>query len=462
MAVVPNSEIVSVSISAESGIKSRAAFGIPLLLDGQYIYGATARVLSVSSLQDMRDAGYDTYHQAYEWARVCFAQKDRPTTIKIGQWNISGGETVAVALTACLAADPEFYWLAMTVRSESNINILAAAVEAESSPLFFYGETGDAGVLAGTPGNVALDNLNAARERVRLLYNPQTAQVSKLTWAAAVTGGGPFTGTLDGQAFSVAFNATNNQTLADIATALALLDGVASAVASDADSDGTDDTITITSDAPLSKNKVVITADLAGGAATWAVTTEAQNALDAALIGRIATSTPGTIIEALLALKEVQPAALTAAQRTTLKGVNVGHFAQWASGNKCGGGSDYGKVAAGTVYADTKQGIDWLTLTIGDQVAAILPVREYTESGIAVVRNAIAAGLAGGLQSGFIAPTGDEADGDLGTVGYAISTPRISTISDVDKAARHLPDVTFEAHGAGAIQGVSVRGTITL
>ena len=450
--------VVQVSISAESGVQSRAAFATPMIIDSQYVYGATGRVLTVTSLSGMVTAGYATYHRAYRMAQILFSQTDRPTQVKIGQWD-DGTEALSAAWDAIVAADPEFYAVCLTSRTQSNIESLASQIEAASNPYIFIAESGDAAVLANSVGNVAATLLNAQFDRSKLLYNPATAQVSTLVFTGTSTAG-TFTGTIDGNAISVAWNTSHAQTLTDIATAIQAVGSVATAT-----SNGTD-TITITAVSALNVNALTITANLTGATAAWSVTTAAQAPLDAAVVSILSGNNAGTVTIAGMRPKGVVAASLTSSQRSIIRGLNVSSLGTYGNGIvMVVQGPNEGKMASGARYADQQVTIDYLTLTVQDFVFAALSTGKpvpFTTNGINLVKGAVQAALTTGVQLGNIAPTGDLNDGLLGTVGFAVSVPAVSSVSDANKAARTLPDVTFQAQGAGAIQGVSINGTLTL
>jgi len=462
---VPLSEIVSVSIVAQEAIQSSAGFEKPLILDEQNVYGGTGRVLTIGSLAEMTAAGYSTYHKAYRLAQLMLTQSPRPKQIKIGQWDKGGAETIATAWAAIIAEDPEFYWVVSTSRVEADILALAAEVEASSNPYYYYAETSDADVVDNNPGNVALDLKNLSYTRCRALYKAATAQVIQMKVNGQVTAG-TFTGSIDGNALSVPFNTDHDTTIGDLATAIAATAGGTSATASSSgDLGALDDVITITSVDAFVLNLLVITTDYTGGAFTQTVTISASAPLAACLVGALAPFLPGARIEAFQRLKGVAADSLTSAQRTNLVTLNAGFYIQYGQIASMGGGSDYGKSAGGSIYADLQILIDWLTLAIQAAVMTRLQVSSgrvpYTTAGIEEVKQAIRGPLAEGVQREVIQPSGDTDDGDLGTIGYTVGAPALSDISDANKAARHLPGVTFQARASGAIQSVTISGVLT-
>ncbi len=455
---VPISSIVSVSISAESGVQSREAFATPMIIDSEYVYGATARVLTVGSLQEMLDAGYNTYDRAYEMARIAFSQTNRPSQIKIGQWQ-DGSETLAAAWAAIIAYDPAFYMVCMTDRTAADIQGLADQTLGASGVYLAICESGDADVLANGVGNIGKVLKDGSYTRSFLAYNPATVQVSTLVFTGTSTAGS-FQGSIDGTTLNVAWNTSHAQTLTDIATAIQAVGTVATAA-----SNGTD-TITITSAHALNRNALTISADLTDATSVWTVTTAAQAPLDAAIVSYLSGNDPGSKTTAGAPIAGVTASSLTTAQRNNLLANNVSTLLQYGpSITRVTMGSNAGKVSDGSLYADQRVTIDWLQIRIEDEVFALLASgtpTPYTQEGIQRVGNAIAAALSEGVKRGVVAPSGDLNDGDLGKIGYTVSLPLISAISDANKAARILPDVTFQARGAGAIQSVTIKGTLTI
>lgn len=463
---IPISDAVEVSVSVEQAPQTLGAFKVPLIIDSEYVYGATGRVITIGMADwqsEMTAAGYGSYNRAWAAVRMMALQDAQPSQVKIGQWN-DGTETIAAALAAIQAVDADWYLVAMTDRSAADVESLSDTLEADSQRALYIGETGDADVLAATAGNVAEKLLNAGNDKSALVYYPQTVQVSTLTWDAQVTAG-TFTATVDGNAISEAFDTNHDTTIGAIATAIQALDTVTSATASDVGAVGFDNTITITSSHALNANLVENIGNLTSGAATWAVTTDADSGLDFALLARMAVTagrSPTKIAGQVLS--GVLPYTTTSAQRTNLLGLNVLYFGQYGSISSVGLGANRGKVASGARYIDQQILIDALTLDVQAAVLALLQGSEvlpYTQEGIEQVGSAVRGVLSEYADRALLAPSGDPDAGLIGTLGYRVTTPAIGDIAAAQKAARNLPDVTFLARGAGALQAVVIAGTIT-
>lgn len=106
-------------------------------------------------------------------------------------------------------------------------------------------------------------------------------------------------------------------------------------------------------------------------------------------------------------------------------------------------------------FIDVTRGIDWLDSRIGEELFSLLINNEkvkFTDEGISAIQARIEAVLAEGVTNGLISPDPE----------FSVSVPRAAAVSSVDKANRQLTGVTFKATLAGAIQGVTVNGEVTL
>jgi hypothetical protein len=142
-------------------------------------------------------------------------------------------------------------------------------------------------------------------------------------------------------------------------------------------------------------------------------------------------------------LTETQTLAITAKSGnfyTTIAGINV------SNNGLCPGGE----------YVDVVRFIDWLNSNIQIDVFSLLiayPKVPYTNIGITMVTNAV---------KNRIKIGGSSAYGGIDlTQPYSVqSLYTATTIDTADKNNRNLPSVTWSARLAGAIQTVTVSGTL--
>jgi hypothetical protein len=113
-----------------------------------------------------------------------------------------------------------------------------------------------------------------------------------------------------------------------------------------------------------------------------------------------------------------------------------------------------GTVGSGE-WIDTIRGIDWLTATIQEFVYSLLVNNNkvpYTDTGAAMVQSEVSRALTFGVNRNFLS----------NNPAPVVTVPLVSTVSNVDKAARLLPSVNFTATLAGAIQAVTINGNVSL
>jgi hypothetical protein len=111
-----------------------------------------------------------------------------------------------------------------------------------------------------------------------------------------------------------------------------------------------------------------------------------------------------------------------------------------------------GRAASGRPF-DLTHGIDKMQADIETAILLTLVNNEkvpYAASGLAMIKASIDGVLANNETSGFIQP------------GWFVTMPTLADISAANKALRVLPSITFHAVAGGAIDSVTVAGTITL
>lgn len=108
---------------------------------------------------------------------------------------------------------------------------------------------------------------------------------------------------------------------------------------------------------------------------------------------------------------------------------------------------------AGGDWIDVTIGLDWLKSRLQENVYSVLVNAAkvpFTNAGIALIVNAVRQTLNQALANGLI-------DAD-----FEVTAPDVLDVSAADRANRILPDVTFTARLAGAIQTVEIEGTVSV
>jgi hypothetical protein len=190
----PISHHVDVTVSLASANIDAYSFGS---VCGIFDHSVTANRQDgpYTSLAEVVAAGFTAAAEAEvnAWATAVFAQDDKIDEVYIGREDVGDADWTAT-VTAVLAEDPlSFYILTAETRAEADILLVAAAIEAADPPKIYIAQSSDAAILAGTPGNVALDLQAASYNRTALFYHATDSGLSPngyLDGAIASSGGG--------------------------------------------------------------------------------------------------------------------------------------------------------------------------------------------------------------------------------------------------------------------------------
>lgn len=178
------------------------------------------------------------------------------------------------------------------------------------------------------------------------------------------------------------------------------------------------------------------------------VTRDSNGQGDAGIMGRQFSRTPGSSMWAHKAISGQTPDAWTATEFANLR--NNGALVYVTDQ---GVNHTYDGAACSGRFADITRGIAWLRARIRAAVLAqIVNVEKipYTQAGIGIVESAIYGVLSLAQSNGLLAS------------GWTVTSPELSTISSANKANRILPDIKFAATLAGAIQTVTIDGTVVV
>lgn len=169
---------------------------------------------------------------------------------------------------------------------------------------------------------------------------------------------------------------------------------------------------------------------------------------EAGLMARQFSRTPGSSSWAHKAISGQTPDAWTATQFSELRANGALIYV-----TEQGINHTYDGAACSGRFLDITRGIAWLKARIREAVLAqIVNVEKipFTQQGIGIVESAIYGVLSLAQSNGLLAP------------GWTVTSPDLADISTADKASRLLPDVKFSATLAGAIQSVTVDGTVVV
>ena len=171
---------------------------------------------------------------------------------------------------------------------------------------------------------------------------------------------------------------------------------------------------------------------------------------DGAFAGALLTYDPGSETWVFKTLAGVTTDKWTSSEENNLKNKNVNYYVRVAGVSI----TQVGKTAGGE-FIDVIRFVDWLQARMQERIFSRLvnvPKVPFTDGGVAIIETDVRAQLEEGIRVGGLAP--DPA--------YEVSVPKVADISQVDRANRLLPDVSFNATLAGAIHAVEITGVVSV
>lgn len=177
-----------------------------------------------------------------------------------------------------------------------------------------------------------------------------------------------------------------------------------------------------------------------------------DNYLDAAIVGRMAPTDPGSATWKFQGLNGVPVATYSNTDQNTLEDANVNTYVLRMGANMTTEGLE---TTGG--YIDIQRSKDWMKARIEEAVFGLLYRSEkvpYDDIGIGLVVEKLKGVLKRAVGQGIIARDLD------GNGLWSVDIPSRSEIADNDIANRILPDIDFEAVVAGAVHKVEVTGVL--
>lgn len=177
----------------------------------------------------------------------------------------------------------------------------------------------------------------------------------------------------------------------------------------------------------------------ATGSAKW---------VQVAWLSAVLALTPGQYTGAFLQLQGVDASQYTSTEETSMRNAALNQYSEiggvdvtW-NGVSAAGGTQWADIYIGAIYLKIKLMEDLTNLLIQSLKVP------YTDAGIAQVEAVLNKRLAQSTADGYL-------DAERR---FVISVPDAATITD--RASRLLPNVSFTAYAAGAVQSIAISGTI--
>lgn len=105
-------------------------------------------------------------------------------------------------------------------------------------------------------------------------------------------------------------------------------------------------------------------------------------------------------------------------------------------------------------WMDVTRFVDWLRARMQERLFGLLVSSQkvpYTDAGVDLIRAEVKAQIDAGIAVGGLASSPEP----------IVTAPKVADVSQGDRSARHLPDVTWSARLAGAIHTLDVSGTVS-
>jgi hypothetical protein len=427
-------DIVRVVITRGSKTVSRAGFGTPMIL-GLHTRFAE-RIRFYSSLAAVAGDGFLTSDSEYKAAAAMFAQEIKPSKIAIGRRTAAVAQVVTYTPTVL---NSTLY----TVTINGTLHSYTSDGTATDAEIV-------AGLIAAINGGAQAAKVTASGTTTLIITSDNAGE--SFTYAASSNLAGVLTTPNNGvqEDIQAVIEASDDwycliltsRTDLDIRLAAAKIETLKKiqiACSDDSNVKGasSSDIGSVLELAAYLRTALLYSADQANyPEAAWAAT---RLPLD-----------PGSETWKFATLSGITPDALTDNEVSNLEGKKVNFY------NTIAGLSivQNGQVS-GNEWIDVIRGIDWLEARMKERVFSRLvnsPKVPYTDLGVAVIEADVRAQLLEGVRVGLLA-----ADPE-----FEVNVPKVADIDPADRAARILPDVSFNATLAGAIHEVEISGVVSV
>lgn len=435
---------VTVNISVDTRVISRAGFGVPLLVG--YHTRFPERVRSYTSAAAMLDDGFVTTDPLYQAALVLMSQSVKPPLFKVGRR--AGAATQTVRYTPVAATEGLVFSGSIGGATWTRTAVAASTIAAECTAIA-------AAINALTPAftaTAAATHVDVATDAAGGFFiHTNITDTLEIEDRTAV----PATSLqVDLAAIRAADGAWYGLDIVDARSALQITDAAVWA--------GAEKVLYIaaTHDSIVAKSGTTDVASVQKGlnrrnVSIWYVEKAADAWFPAALLGKCLTFTPGSETWALKQLAGVTGDKLISTKSSAVHAKYANTYeiiVDDASNAEAGTYTRKDGICCNGQPIDLVRFLDWLEANIkavSFQVLATEPKLPYTKSGFAQISAAHKEVLSEAVENGaFEART------------IYTTTPDPATRSSADKAARHASGFTFGGIYTSAVHRVTVNGQV--
>ena len=439
---MPLSDIVNVAISLQTAGILQAGFGVAMILSNTAAW--PERIRFYTDLDGVV-ADFATTTGEYQAASKLFSQTPRVERIAIGR--AANKPTQKYEIRVATVANSQAYTVAMNgidytftsdptaTNDEIAAGIQAAIAAAATASGFTAATAGVAGslyvtVTANAPGNW----MSVSVADLTYLSNAQThVDPGVAADLAAIK-------LIDDSWYALVTHANSKAYV--VAAAARIEANEKFYLAATCDS-------TVATDAFAGATDVAKTLNTSAYARTATIYHPSpRDFADAAWLGRCLPLDPGSETWKFKTLAGVAAVVMTITQQTNIQAKKCNIYYTIAGRNI----TAEGVVAAGE-FIDVIRFRDWLKARMQERIALALFNSNkipYTDEGIAIIEAEVRAQLREGVNVGGLVDN------------FTVTVPKAANVSPLDKAARLLRDVKFNAQLAGAIHKALISGVITV
>lgn len=431
--------IVQITITVNNPIIDTASFGTPLLMSSEANGKFSGLTKRYSSATELLDDGFLSTGATYRFASKIKGQNPAPAEFVIGKRVTSGGKLFSYDFTVLSGNEADVYTIGINgveysyTRPDGYTNDQVATglgAEIDDTNYTVSVVSDKVTVLSETPGDFPLFTYTS-----NISFKDNTATDAD----------GYFTDDLNavyGYDNSWYALLIDSNTPDDIAAGAAFVEAnrrVFSYDTSDSDVYDAGSTTDIFS--------ALQTSSYANTIGTYS--RKKNQGVAAALIGKVLPYDPGTVNWAHKTLSGVDFDRLSRSVEAVIEQKNGNYYSVLG-----GSGNTFSGVTGSGEFIDIATSVHFLYARIQEAVAATLKGNikiPYTNAGVSVIVSAIQGVLnstVGGILSTDALPI--------------VTAPRVESLSTTVKQSRHLPGIKFYGLLAGAINSVSIQGTLTL
>lgn len=443
---MPLSDIASVTISVSARGPTAQGFGEPLI--AALATWQAPLVQEYGSLADLTAAGCTVTDPVYLAASAIFSQQPSPPAIKVGRRSLAFTQVIKLTCHSTNAHDVYAFQLRTPGGAYSSVSVNSTGVPATDVGTINTAVTAlaIAGLTATHTGSVLTLTMTAGNLLDILFPSAAPCQLGNILTLQDTTAD-PGIATDLAAIYAADANwyglLLDSQSPAEVSAAATWTEANKKLfIANVSDSACTDSSSTTDVMYTTKTSAFVRTALIFSG-------TELLSWSAAAWMGLNFPSNPGSENWAFKTLAGVPADNLSTGSIHAVEGKNGNVYTPVAGLNI----TQFGTDAAGE-FVDIPRFIDWLTNQIQIQLLSLLANANkvpFTDSGIEAVRGVIASVLQAGVDAGGLAAV----------PAPFVSTPKAAAVDPVSKAARTLPNVSFRATLAGAINKILISGVVT-